>query len=697
MTNLSTNSLATGCWRGHSCFIVGGGPSLRGFNFDLLNGWLTIGVNRAFEFFSPTILLAIDARFYQWVLDGKYGREAENKLACYKGFKVGIRISEPHIPGILEIKSLGASGPIVPIEQGIYHGNNSGYSAVALALALGADPVYIMGIDLRYDGKQTHFHSGHPELTPEKELFNKCIKPFINLSTTKEGERVKLVNTQWPEKSFSKLAGYFNQVSFEASKTTVITPTGDRPLAFALCQKWMAAQTVKPDQWLIIDDGKIPMGIKYRSYFPSFAKYIRRKPKADDPKHTLVVNLKKALPSIAGNKIIIWEDDEYYAPDYIERMARELSNHEVVGIKRAKYYHLPTGGYLQIGNGSHASLAQTGFCNSFIPELETLWDGDMSLDMRIWKKADGRGYLYDDTVSSLYLGIKGLPGRPGIGQGHNPNLYRGYSMDTLDRAKLKTWIPKDYQIYMDILNGKLTSENYDSYFSTAALPITGITVCWNTKDLIERAYNSIRKFYPDMPIIIIDGSDPGDPCAAYVRGLASDITTIIQPGYNVGHGRGMCMGIEKAATPYALIFDSDIELLEPCLPAMLAMMEADTFGVGYLEDIGYDGFRYKIHPHPEGPLPCIHPYWQLINIENYKKFHPYVHHGMPVYLTMLDIHKKGLSSKILKQFPGLSNEHCQGSDVSRFVRHHSNGTGGMRIARGLPHIEGRWVENRGQV
>jgi len=60
-------------------------------------------------------------------------------------------------------------------------------------------------------------------------------------------------------------------------------------------------------------------------------------------------------------------------------------------------------------------------------------------------------------------------------------------------------------------------------------------------------------------------------------------------------------------------------------------------------------------------------------------------------LTMLDIHKRGLSEKILKQFPDLIN------GISKFVEHHSSGTGGMRIAKGLPHIEGPWVKNRGLV
>jgi hypothetical protein len=212
MTNYKADLLATGSWHGQSCFVVGGGPSLRHFDFKRLDGALTIGTNRAYEFFTPTIMLAIDARFYEDIYAGKYNEGALRKLNAFNGPKVGIYICKHHPPGVTEIKSLGVSGPIMPIERGIFHGNNSGYSAVALALALGANPVYVMGIDLRYDGEIMHHHDGHPEKTSEKQLFTKCIDPFINLSRMPEGRRVKLFNPEWPQTIFSRLGEYFQQV-----------------------------------------------------------------------------------------------------------------------------------------------------------------------------------------------------------------------------------------------------------------------------------------------------------------------------------------------------------------------------------------------------------------------------------------------------------------------------------------------------
>jgi len=200
--------------------------------------------------------------------------------------------------------------------------------------------------------------------------------------------------------------------------------------------------------------------------------------------------------------------------------------------------------------------------------------------------------------------------------------------------------------------------------------ITGITVVRNTKDLIEHTYNSVRKFHPHMTIIIIDGSDPKDPCAFYVKSLASDKTKTISLGYNIDHGKGMCMGIDKVKTKYALIFDSDIEMLKSPVEWMLKMMEEDTFGVGVVGKTGFDGIDCGLSPQHSktGCISYLHPYFQLISIENYRKFHPYIHHGAPCISTMIDIHKKGLSEKILKDFPKLK---------ATFVKHYGQGTRNM--------------------
>jgi hypothetical protein len=256
---------------------------------------------------------------------------------------------------------------------------------------------------------------------------------------------------------------------------TALTPTGDRPLPFALCQKWMENQTMPADQWIVVDDGKVPMVSSIHM------EYVRRLPQPTDPHNTQNLNIQAALPFIKGNKIIIIEDDEYYAPDYIKDMAAWLDKYEVVGICRSKYYYIPTCGYYIHANINRASLAQTVFRSSFLPELEALLKIPRILDMPLWELVGGirplyasrlaprqnliklgRAALFVDSPKSLYVGIKGLPGRNGLGSGHSAQRY--HTHDTKDKQILRKWIPADYQIYLDVMGGKLTEENYHYYF-----------------------------------------------------------------------------------------------------------------------------------------------------------------------------------------------------------------------------------------
>jgi glycosyltransferase involved in cell wall biosynthesis len=226
--------------------------------------------------------------------------------------------------------------------------------------------------------------------------------------------------------------------------------------------------------------------------------------------------------------------------------------------------------------------------------------------------------------------------------------------------------------------------------------ITALTVVCNTKELIENGVNSFRQFHPDMRLIIVDGSTPDDPCYSYVQTLADKNTTVGQFNYNIGHGRGMVAGISMIKTDFALIFDSDIVFLKSPVEQMLDMMDEDTYGVGYLEKTGFDGFEYGARSwhKKQGYMMMLHPFFHLLQVSEYYKFHPYTHHGAPCFKAARDIHFKGLTSKIIKQFPGLGHTHGKGWSWSavpgEWILHDTAGTRNDRRKKGLPEIEGNW-------
>lgn len=226
--------------------------------------------------------------------------------------------------------------------------------------------------------------------------------------------------------------------------------------------------------------------------------------------------------------------------------------------------------------------------------------------------------------------------------------------------------------------------------------ITAVSICSNTKFLIARSYLSLRAFHPEMKVIIVDGSSPESDCYNYVRSLACENTVIYQPGYNIGHGNGMHYALSRCTTKYALIFDSDIVMTKSPVQVMLNKMESDTYGVGWIYDVGLDGFDYGTPGKNHAlRIPYIHPYFMLLSVKQYFNFAPFVHHGAPCYKAMIDIYKRGLSGKILKSIPGLTG-HTSGEGInwkgqpSEYIQHEFGGTRRANREAGKREIEGAW-------
>ncbi|MCX5657919.1 MAG: hypothetical protein NTZ48_06855, partial [Candidatus Omnitrophica bacterium] len=67
-------------WEGQRCFIIGGGPSLKGFDFSKLKGELVIAVNRAWESCDCAITFFLDEQFWGWTENGSLGENAKDNF-----------------------------------------------------------------------------------------------------------------------------------------------------------------------------------------------------------------------------------------------------------------------------------------------------------------------------------------------------------------------------------------------------------------------------------------------------------------------------------------------------------------------------------------------------------------------------------------------------------------------------------------
>ena len=167
-----TDYFAQGDWRGHRCFVIGGGPSLKGFDWSRLDGELAIGTNLAFLKCNPALLFSMDNRFLGWLQKRKYGQDVTDRFDNYThGYKVWLdNARREYPPDMLTIGCIGSHTWSPSLEQGIGSCGNSGYCALNLAVLLGASPIYLLGFDGKGNGrgKQAWWHMGHPEVQPER-------------------------------------------------------------------------------------------------------------------------------------------------------------------------------------------------------------------------------------------------------------------------------------------------------------------------------------------------------------------------------------------------------------------------------------------------------------------------------------------------------------------------------------------------
>ncbi len=222
---------------------------------------------------------------------------------------------------------------------------------------------------------------------------------------------------------------------------SVITPTGARPQALELLCRMMKRQTYQGDiQWIVVDDydpqSPIDMELK--------PEIIRPEPRWRNGQKTQARNLIKGLSIAKHEKILIMEDDDWYASDYIENMAKQLDHCSLVGECKARYYHVKWRAFYIHDNMAHASLCQTGFRSEYLQEfLDICRKHDERLDIQLWGKC--KGIVID---SHLCIGMKGLPSaREEMTKIHRRSDIRPeYTMD-LEYKVLHDWIGNDADWY----------------------------------------------------------------------------------------------------------------------------------------------------------------------------------------------------------------------------------------------------------
>lgn len=222
----------------------------------------------------------------------------------------------------------------------------------------------------------------------------------------------------------------------------VLTPTGARPEAFALCARWMARQTYRGAvRWIVVDDGPEPLSVPDMPENIA-VEVVRPEPFWREGQNTQARNLLAGLAVVRdGIPLVIFEDDDWYADDWLDHCAEQLKRAELVGECRARYYNVATNRGRQLRNERHASLCSTAMRGKAIQTFRKACQRRPKfIDLELWRTHRSRFLFGGHRV----VGIKGLPGRGGIGMGHSKD-FAGQS-DT-DHALLREWVGDDAEVY----------------------------------------------------------------------------------------------------------------------------------------------------------------------------------------------------------------------------------------------------------
>lgn len=168
---------------GQDLFIIGGGPSLRSFDFDKLKGRNVIGCNDAYHFGDDIVDINIFGDFRWWVhhkikdafkeftnpvVTNNTKCKDEKRLIWFKRLSTGY-----YDDGV----TLGWNG-------------NTGSSAINLALVLGASRIFLLGYDMEKQGIKANWHDRQLS-KPNARCYRRYIKAFHT--------SVQDIEKKWPD------------------------------------------------------------------------------------------------------------------------------------------------------------------------------------------------------------------------------------------------------------------------------------------------------------------------------------------------------------------------------------------------------------------------------------------------------------------------------------------------------------------
>ena len=419
-------------------YLVCPGPSLAQVDTDKLRGRgrTIFGINTAYPAVRPDVWMGLDevdcydrgiwAEPFVKICRGTY---AEMKLAdkpVKKFDNVYFATMKPPEPGKSMLDYRQHDDPLM------WHKNTMA-AMLHLIIWMGGKRIYLVGCDM---GGSQDYHDDR-KLTEGQRKYNRQLYQnqigFIReLAKLAKPHGIEFISAT-PKSPLNDFLSYVpltdalrkseeavgvkpekvRHVLDSAKKIAVVTPTrGDRPQLLTAWRMMMKYQSVRPDKVYLIDREPTTEGNDQRERVAEGVEMAKK----DGMTH-----------------IIIMEDDDYYPPDYIEKVIGAWDDENIVGGYYYSIYHIPHRNrvvYNMDMNGIEAPpLNSTAF-------TVKLWDSFLesgymntkqNLDLELWKWAreirTKARYIHDpDLMISIKHGIGKVAG------GNHAGIKEGYAV-----------------------------------------------------------------------------------------------------------------------------------------------------------------------------------------------------------------------------------------------------------------------------
>ena len=189
-------------------YIVGGGPSLRGFDWSLLDGKDVIAVNKAYQVLPNAQMI--------YFTDRDFWERHKDRMLAHGGTLMRGVLRPNHEPQHPKVRLWHLTGPQgIETKPGcLRHGSNSVFAVLNMcAVHLKRKKIYLLGVDMKWGEKgnkaTTHWHEGYQKeggrTDPEIVYSSKMIRSYESIAKPLESMGVEVINVNTPEQTALKV------------------------------------------------------------------------------------------------------------------------------------------------------------------------------------------------------------------------------------------------------------------------------------------------------------------------------------------------------------------------------------------------------------------------------------------------------------------------------------------------------------